>query len=245
MKKCCLLLALGLLPAVFAADIYLAGDSTMQPYGEKSRPMTGWGEVLQDFCKKGVVVYNRAYGGRSSKSFRNEKKWQWIMDRIKPGDFVIIQFGHNDAAKGEKNLYRSTDPEKDYPEYMRKYVRDARAQGAIPVIATQTVILRRDAQKKQFNSGSEKKYVASALRIAAEEKADVVDLNAIATEKITAMSIPEGESLYMVFPAGKYPNWKDGRKDRVHLSEAGAKFYAAEFVKVAKEKGMKIAELFN
>ena len=85
-----------------AADIYMAGDSTMSQYTAKRYPQAGWGMALPEFCRSGVTVINRATGGRSSMSFISEKRWEGILRAGKSGDFVIIQFGHNDAEYGEK-----------------------------------------------------------------------------------------------------------------------------------------------
>ena len=95
MKKiCAFLCALPLLAA--AADLFLAGDSTMCDYDPAVRaPQMGWGTALASLVKPGVKVSNLAVGGKSSKSFLTEKRWDRILSSAKPGDFVIIQFGHN------------------------------------------------------------------------------------------------------------------------------------------------------
>ena len=91
------------LPVILTArDIYMAGDSTMAQYGGKYPPMKGWGMEMQKHCKTGVTVYNRAVGGRSSKSFITEKLWEKVMKEAKKGDFVIIQFGYHSASDGKE-----------------------------------------------------------------------------------------------------------------------------------------------
>ena len=91
MKKTLLTITFAMLPALWA-DLYMAGDSTMYPYGPSFRPKTGWGQIMPEMVKPGIKVENRALGGRSSKSFRGEGHWDKIMSQLKPGDFVIIQF---------------------------------------------------------------------------------------------------------------------------------------------------------
>lgn len=84
----------------FASEtIWLIGDSTVASYNKKYYPLTGWGQMLSEYCKPGVVINNKAVGGRSTKSFINEKRWSKILPKLKKGDFLFIQFGHNDQKK--------------------------------------------------------------------------------------------------------------------------------------------------
>ena len=116
-----------------AADIYMAGDSTMQTYRGNYAPQQGWGQRMQELVKDDVKVYNRSIGGRSTKSFRNERRWESLVREVKPGDFVIIQFGHNDGTKAKPERY--ADPKTEYKDNMRQFVEDVRKAGGIPVIA--------------------------------------------------------------------------------------------------------------
>ena len=128
MKKLWMLIAFsGVLP-LMAVNVYMAGDSTMARYPASYQYQKGWGQVLQEYAVDGVKVFNMAVGGRSSKSFRSEGRWAKICDALQPGDFVFIQFGHNDGQPGEKNLYRFADPEKSYPENLRQFIREVRAK---------------------------------------------------------------------------------------------------------------------
>ena len=102
MKKLSLVLLFGA-TVLLHADVYMAGDSTMYTYGKIFFPKSGWGQMMPEVVKPGVKVHNYALGGRSSKSFRGEGHWDKIMQNLKKGDFVIIQFGHNDGAGGSVN----------------------------------------------------------------------------------------------------------------------------------------------
>ena len=99
MKLTAVFLSFGLAAVCSAQTIFIAGDSTAATYSAKQTPMTGWGQVLQEFTKPGIKVQNRATCGRSTKSFRDEKRWERILRDLKPGDFVMIQFGHNDQKE--------------------------------------------------------------------------------------------------------------------------------------------------
>ena len=234
-----------------AADIYLAGASSMQDYPETRAPLTGWGTALKSRVKEGCNVFNMALGGRSSKSFITEKHWEKLLSKAKKGDFVIIQFGHNDTVAGEKNFYRFTQPEKVFPHYLKIYIAEARERGLIPVLLTQTVYCKFDANGRAVNNHASdmafggERYIASVRKVAQETGVDFVDINAAAMAKFSTMSKQEIIDLYMTFPAGKYKNYPKGRTDMVHLRTEGAEFYADILVKLAKTQKLPLAELFK
>ena len=241
MKKFILLLAC--MPLLLAgANIFLAGDSTMCIYNEKSTPRRGWGMALPSLCKDGVKVFNYALSGRSSMSFITGQKWERIIREAKKGDFVIIQFGHNDAQRGEKNLYRATDPQTTYKLYLKIYVAEARARGMIPILCTQTAvcIFKNGRAVNMRNT-----YIQACREVAAETNCPLIDLNAYAIEKLTAMGKVEASRFYMIFAPGEHPKFPQGSNDISHLREAGAKFYAEAFVELAKKQKLPIAELFK
>ena len=242
---------LGALSLCSGADIWMAGDSTMPDYPESRSPLSGWGASLGKWCKPGVVIHNRALGGKSSKSFMTEKHWEKIIDEAKPGDFVIIQFGHNDGVLGVKNRYRFTDAEKTFPLYLEAYIEEARLYGLRPVLLTQTVYcgFGPDGKVRNFEDRSEAiggdTYVAACRRVAAKTGVDFVDVNAETLRRLDAMDRDEIVKLYMTLAPGESPNYPQGRKDMVHLRGAGADFYAGLFVELAKKRKLAIAELFN
>ena len=111
--------------------IFMAGDSTMAIKQPDKRPETGWGEMLGQHFKDGKVrIENRAMNGRSTRSFAAEGRWQKIIDEVKKGDFVFIQFGHNDAAKDRVERYTPPD---DYKKNLIRFVEEVRAKGGKPV----------------------------------------------------------------------------------------------------------------
>lgn len=115
--------------------IFMIGDSTMADKDiSKGSPERGWGMVLQGFFTEDIVVDNHARNGRSSISFRNEGLWKTVLERIKPGDYVFIQFGHNDEKLDKPNSIRHTDPGSTFDEILEKYVRETREKGGIPVL---------------------------------------------------------------------------------------------------------------
>lgn len=115
--------------------IFMIGDSTMADKDiSKGSPERGWGMVLQGFFTEDIVIDNHARNGRSSISFRNEGLWKTVLERIKPGDYVFIQFGHNDEKLDKPNSIRHTDPGSTFDEILEKYVRETREKGGIPVL---------------------------------------------------------------------------------------------------------------
>lgn len=115
--------------------IFMIGDSTMADKDiSKGSPERGWGMVLQGFFTEDIVVDNHARNGRSSISFRNEGLWKTVLERIKPGDYVFIQFGHNDEKLDKPNSIRHTDPGSTFDEILEKYVHETREKGGIPVL---------------------------------------------------------------------------------------------------------------
>ncbi len=241
MKKTLLTVAFAVQSALWA-DLYMAGDSTMYTYGPIFRPKTGWGQIMPEMVKPGIKVENRALGGRSSKSFRGEGHWDKIMSRLKPGDFVIIQFGHNDGAGGSVNWYRHANAAVHYPENLRNFVLDVRVKGAIPVLCTPVVVYQmRDG--RLVNTPKHQSYVDAVKRIAKEEKVDLLDLNACALEEMSRD--PDPKRFFMFLQPGKYKNYPDGCNDGVHLSEAGARFYAEAAVRLAKRQNLPIAQIFR
>lgn len=199
MKKILLIIAFAAQSALWA-DLYMAGDSTMYTYGPIFRPKTGWGQIMPEMVKPGIEVKNFALGGRSSKSFRGEGHWDKIMSQLKPGDFVIIQFGHNDGAGGAVNWYRHANATVHYPENLRNFVLDVRVKGAIPVLCTPVVVYQmRDG--RLVNTPKHQSYVDAVRRIAKEEKVDLLDLNACALEGDVPR--PGPQKVFHVLAAGK------------------------------------------
>ena len=240
------LLAAVLVSAVFslaAADIHMAGDSTMMTYRGKDAPQQGWGQRMQELVKDGVTVKNRSIGGRSTKNFKAEKRWENLIREVKKGDFVIIQFGHNDGAKDKPERY--TDPKTEYKENMKGFVEDVRKAGGIPVIATSIpfgIYLENGSLKP---AGFLNPYLQSAREVAAETKCDLVDLYAYADKELNAAGEKRGTQLYLVLNPGDYPNCPEGKSDRCHICFRGALFYAKAFALLAKQNKLPIAELFR
>lgn len=220
-----------------AADIFLAGDSTCASYPASRAPLTGWGQVLQDFCKAGVKVDNRAISGASTKSYIDSKAWDKLIAKVKKGDFVVIQFGHNDGNK--KSKAKHTVPGGTFDANLKKFIADVRAKGATPIIATS--IARATFNKKgTINAGGLKKYCDAAMAVAKAEKVDLVDLNAATTDLFNTL---KKEATYKLFMCSSGDPKR--KKDVTHVNKEGAKEIAKLFIKAAKAQKLAVANCFK
>jgi lysophospholipase L1-like esterase len=195
--------------------IVLVGDSTVATYPEDSIKQ-GWGRMLGERFKPEVTVVNLARGGRSSKSFIVEGRWDKALKEH--ADYILIQFGHNDCpGKGE----RTTDPNGDYMDNLRKYVADARAAGAKPILVT-SVARRQYTADGKIRDGLEP-YVAAMRRVAAEQKAPLIDLNASSTALFESLGDAGSSDLSC------------SAEDRTHFSPKGARAIAGLVVEALRK----------
>ncbi len=244
MKKFALLAVSLCSVMLMAVDVFLAGDSTMATYPPERAPLTGWGAVLQLFAKDGVTVHNHATGGRSSKSFRSEGRWDAILKEVTPGDFVLIQFGHNDSATGENNAYRYADPKTGFPANLRRFVAEVREKGGIPVLLPLTVCAHFNANGA-FLTGTQQLYYEATCEVARTENVDLIDCTKWMLAELTRMGKTEARNIFLMIPAGQYPAYPDGKEDGIHFQYNGALFMAAGIIKLAKEQNLAFGELFN
>lgn len=211
-----------LLPAVAAGPVIRSiGDSTMATKKlDGKNPERGWGHMLPGFFSEEVTVDNHAVNGRSTKTFLSEGRWDVVMDSLQPGNYVFIQFGHNDASnKGE----RATVAGGDFNENLRRYVRDSRSKGAIPVLFTP--IARRKFVKDSLVD-THGAYVQCVKDVAAELDVPCIDLNASTTDWIRSLGDEASKRYFMHIAPGTVPLHPDGRKDNTHLNVAGARVVA-------------------
>ena len=190
---------MGLVPAQKLINIVLVGDSTVNDEG-------GWGEGFRASLKGPVTVTNIAKNGRSSKSFRDEGLWAKAL----PADYVLIQFGHNDEPG--KGPDRETDPTTTYRANMIRYVDEARAAGATPILVTSIVRRNFDADGK-IKRDHLIDYVAEVRKIAAEKNVPLIDLYALTLAQAESLG-PEGSSVFNA-------TTKEGKPDTTHLSAVG------------------------
>ena len=235
MKTLKLLLCMLLLPAAEAlaegpVTLYTIGDSTMAPNTkcdeDPGDPGRGWAEPLQQFFDPAqLVVRNCAVSGRSTKSFIDEGRWQKVLDRIVPGDLLLIQFGHEYSKKSDPKRY--TDPETTFKENLRRFVNEARGKGATPILATS--IVRRQFGKDGTLRDSHGRYVPAAAEVAAELNVPLVDMNRLTGELVLKYGPEESKKLYLYVEPNVAERFPDGNADDTHLCIRGAEEFAALF----------------
>jgi lysophospholipase L1-like esterase len=222
---CCLHTGHADAPKARKVRVVLVGDSTVTERG-------GWGLGFAKLLRPGAECVNMARSGRSSKSYINEAHWKKALAQ-KP-DYVLIQFGHNDMPG--KGPDRETDPKTTYREHMARYVEEARAAGARPILVTS--MTRRLFTKEGKIQSDLVPYVEAVKKLAAEKKVPLVDLHARSIELLDRMGPKAAAELN--------PPGKAGKTDRTHLSVKGSevmgRLVADELWKAEPELGKLIKE---
>lgn len=197
--------------------VYLIGDSTMANKAVSAFPETGWGMPFANMFDSGVVVDNRAKNGRSTRTFISEKLWQPISDGLKPGDYVFIQFGHNDESKEKTDRY--TSPE-DYKKNLHKFISETRAKKANPVLLTPVT-------RRRFQNGliqeTHMAYSELVRQVAREQQVPFIDLDKLSRELLRELGEEQSKLLFLHLDPGEHPNYPDGKTDNTHFNELGAR----------------------
>jgi lysophospholipase L1-like esterase len=197
--------------------VYLAGDSTMADKEVKYYPETGWGMPFKAFFNNTVTVANIAKNGRSTKSFITEGLWKSITDKLNQGDYVLIQFGHNDEVPTKK----SATTEVEFHDNLLRFVNETRAKQGIPVLITP--VARRKFDDKGTIVGTHEVYSEIVRKLAAEQNVPLIDLDKESKALLQTMGVENSKFLYNHLQAGENPNYPDGRADDTHFSEFGAR----------------------
>lgn len=221
--------------------VYLIGDSTVADYANnyeegkdymKTRyPVTGWGQVFQQFFVKdslkkinkliktdSVFVDDRARGGRSTRTFFQEGRWRSVYDNLKKGDLVLIQFGHNDAAEDRPERYVNIE---GYKEFLRLFIEQTKAKGAKPILITPVArnFPWKDGQLQNIHG----LYPQAVKDVAKEMDVLCIDLTQKSIDFFTKKGQPYvSENYFMNFKGGLYEAYPDGQKDNTHFQTKGA-----------------------
>ena len=225
------------------SKIYWASDSTVQFNGIETYPQTGMGQTLPLYLKRDVEIVNYAKNGRSTKSFITDGRLSKIKSEIGKGDFLFIQFGHNDEK--ESDPARFTKPFEDYKDNLYLYVNVAREAGAYPVFITS--LERRCYESEHvLGPGNHGEYVSAMKEAAQELNVPLVDLYLASRAALEEAGASITESWYMHVPAGIYPYKPDGlQTDNTHLQYPGAVIFAGIIAKGLKDLGGIYAELIR
>ena len=218
--------------------IFMIGDSTMANKDiSEGKLERGWGMMLKSFFSEDVIVDNHAQNGRSSKSFIDEGRWQKVVDQIKPGDYVFIQFGHNDE---KKDTARHTDPGSTFDDNLRRFVRETRLKGGIPVLfnsvvrrtfANSTTAVEDDDKRDNSSTSlvegdtlvdTHGAYLISPRNVAREMNVAFVDANKITHDLEQQLGPEKSKTLHMWYKPGEVASLPKGRQDNTHYNVSGA-----------------------
>jgi lysophospholipase L1-like esterase len=227
------------LPPKKKIKVYLIGDSTMCMYEPNRAPLTGWGMPFVNFFDSTVTIDNRARGGRSTRTFISENRWQPIADSLQEGDYVLIQFGHNDEAKEEKYKDRYT-PVPDYKTNLAKFITETRNKKAIPVLITPVTRMKFDKEGKIQET--HKEYSAAVWEVGNAYKVPVIDLDAKSRELLQQFGPVYSGLLFMQLDSLEHPDYPTGQKDNTHFNEFGARKIAELVLAEIKSLKLELAE---
>lgn len=235
--------------------IFLVSDSTVQSYEKRFYPQTGWGQMFYQFFKDAelykeypaehstyslartyelprVVIENRSIGGRSAKSFYDEGKLDQVLEIICPGDYMFVQFAHNDATAIRPNRYI---PVEDFPFYVQRYIDACKRRNVQCVLVTPVTmcVLEEDGSNRLCFAG----YREQMLKLGKEQNIPVLDLGKRSTDHLNKIGSEESKNLYLWLEEGEYPEgaYAAGVSDKAHLQEYGAKVYADMVAQMIQE----------
>jgi len=211
--------------------IFMAGDSTMAIKQPDKRPETGWGEMLGQYFKDGTVkIDNRAMNGRSTKTFISEGRWQSIVDALQKGDYVFIQFGHNDESKEKGERYT---PPADYRNNLIRFITDVKAKGGNPVLLTPVMRRKFDSTGNFVDTHGE--YPDIVRTVAKEQKVPLIDMHRDSEVVIKSYGVEGSRKLFLQLKSGENPNYPNGIEDNTHFNPLGADEIAKLAVKGIKD----------
>jgi lysophospholipase L1-like esterase len=224
------------MPAEKPVTLWLIGDSTMADKQVKAYPEAGWGMPFRYFFDSSIKVDNRAKNGRSTKTFLAEGLWKPVMDEMKTGDYVFIQFGHNDEVKTKKSY--STPQE--FTANLERYISETRSRKAIPVLLTPVARRRFDSTGQLVSTHEE--YSELVRRVAREQDVPLIDLDRKSQELLKEMGFERSKYLFVWLEPGEHPNYPSGAKDDTHFNELGARKMAQIVLASIRELKLPLAD---
>lgn len=216
--------------------VFLAGDSTIAIKEKKAYPETGWGMPFVHFFDSTVQIENRAKNGRSTRTFIEEGLWQGVINDVQPGDYVFIQFGHNDESEEKKDRY--TTPEQ-YKRNLKHFIDESRAKGATPVLLT-PVSRRRFKDGKALETHAQ--YSNLVREVAAEANVAFIDLDTKSRELYQQLGEEGSKLLFLQLQPGDHPNYPEGKVDNTHFNELGARLIAQIVLSQIKAQNLNLAQ---
>lgn len=197
--------------------VYLIGDSTMAIKETKAYPETGWGMPFSIFFDSTVTVDNRAKNGRSTRTFIEEGLWKPVLDDLQEGDYVFIQFGHNDEVSTKKSF----TTEEEFQNNLARYITESRSKKAMPVLLTP--VARRKFDSSGLIVGTHDVYSRLVRAVAKKHNVPLIDHDKKSQALLQQLGVQSSVLLFNHLEAGEHPNYPDGKIDDTHFSEVGAR----------------------
>jgi lysophospholipase L1-like esterase len=213
--------------------VYMIGDSTMANKQAKAFPETGWGMPFSQLFDSTIMVNNRALNGRSTLSFQTENRWLPIVDALQKGDYVVIEFGHNDEKIDKPGVGTSLE---QFRNNLITFITDTRSKHATPILMTP---ISRRSFKDGVLADTHKDYALVVRKVADSLHVPLVDMLA-KTEAWLKKLGDEPSKKFFNYVAVGHPNYPDGKKDDTHLSSEGAAAIAAMAVEGLKELNIEL-----
>lgn len=200
--------------------VWLIGDSTMSIKDVDAYPETGWGMPFKHFFDSTVTVENHAKNGRSTRTFISENRWQAVADRMKEGDYLFIQFGHNDESKEKTDRYSTPE---QYKANLKRLVLEARSKKVQPILLT-------PVSRRKFKDGRQlpthEEYSPLVKQVADELNVPFIDMDKKSRDLYQQMGEETSKLLFLQLAPGEHPNYPNGKNDNTHFSELGARLIA-------------------
>ena len=216
--------------------VWMAGDSTMAIKEVKAYPETGWGMPFAYFFDSTVTVENRARNGRSTKSFIAEKRWQEIMDNMQQGDYVFIQFGHNDEVP-TKATYTTPD---SFRINLARFVTETRSKKGNPILLTP--VTRRQFDSTGHIKETHEQYSGIVRAVAKDLNVTLIDIDRKSQELLQQFGPENSKLLFLQLQPGEHPNYPSGKIDNTHFNELGARLMAQLVLKEIRSMNLELAE---
>jgi len=221
--------------------IFLAGDSTMARKLSEKRPETGWGEALGKYFRNGTVhIDNRAKNGRSTRTFISEGLWQGIIHSLGDGNYVFIQFGHNDESKEKTDRYTSPS---DYRANLIRFITEVRAKKAKPILLTP--VMRRHFDANGVFSDTHGEYPDIVRAVASEYRVPLIDMHRKSEVVLKQYGPEPSRKLFLQLKPGENANYPNGIEDNTHFSPEGADIMAKLAVDGIRELHLPLAKLLK
>lgn len=217
--------------------IFLIGDSTMADKNLIGSPERGWGQVFPLFFQEDVLIENHARNGRSTRSFIAEGRWQTVAEKLQPGDYVFIQFGHNDSKKDDST--RFADARTTYRDNLLRFVKETRSRNATPILLTP--VTRRSFDKSGILVDKHGEYPAVVREVAIAEKVDLIDLHKKSMQLVEKLGDARSRELFLWIRPRVYSALRDGKEDNTHFTFAGAKAMSSLVAEGLHEIGSPLA----